>query len=233
MQIHKNTVTKVTTPDLMRIEVEKTIRAYEIGKKCGLFSVPKVLEYDEPTGKVVLEHLDVKPVLLAVTWADNRSALAKTLGASLAIIHRELILPESMLVHLPAEFASPHDEVFLHGDVSVRNVCVGNSWPPIVILDWQMTPKYGSRATYGTRYFDILWFISNLISHPYPRFIVSNPVTPVVRIFIESYFQEAQLPYYSERFYMYAKRFFGVVAPRIKQNIYQNSKGRARLLWPF
>jgi len=216
----------------MRVEVEKTRRAFEIGRDCGLFRVPEVLDYDEAKGVAVFERLDVKPVSKAIPWGEKRSVLAKNLGASLAIIHRELTLPDSMLVPLPAEFALPHDEVFLHGDLSVNNVCIGDSWPPIVILDWQMTTLYGGQATYGTRYFDILWFISNLINRPFTRFLYSNPVAPVARAFMESYFYEGMLPYDSDKVVMYGRRFFDVEMPRVRREIIQNSKGRARLLLP-
>ena len=232
MQFGKNTVTKITTPELMCVEVEKTRRAFEIGRDCGLFRVPEVLEHDEASGTAVFERLDVKPVSKAVTWGEQRSTLANCLGTSLAIIHRELTLPAHMRTPLPQEFASPHDEVFLHGDLSVDNVCVSASWPPIVILDWQMTPLYGGQATYGTRYFDLLWFICNLINRPYTRFLFSNPVAPVARAFMESYFQEARLPYDSDKVVKYATRFFDVEMPRIRREIIQKSKGRARLLLP-
>ena len=232
IEFGKNTVTKTALPDLMRVEVEKTRRAFEIGKECAQFRVPEVLDYDEARGVAVFERLDIKPVLKAVPWGKQRSALAKNLGVSLAIIHRELTLPDSMHVALPEELASPHDEVFLHGDVSVQNVCVGASWPPITILDWQTTPLYGGRATYGTRYFDILWFITNLIYNPYTRFLFSNPVAPVARAFMESYFHESRLPFNSDKIAKYAKRFFGVEIPRLRQEIIQSSKGRARLLLP-
>lgn len=231
--IGKNAVTKTAAPELMLVEVEKTRRAHEIGKDCGLFRVPEVLEYDKTTGTAVFERLDVKPVSSAIPWGNDRNALVESLGTSLAIIHRNLILPEDMLVPLPSDFSLPHDEVFLHGDVSVDNVCVGNSWPPLIIIDWQMTPKYGGRATFGTRYFDILWFINNLINRPSNRFIFSNPVSPVIRVFIASYIHEAQLPFNGEEFSKYAKHFFEVVTPKVKQEIFRKSKGRARLLWPF
>jgi len=33
----ENSVTKIAVPDLMHVEVEKTHRAFEIGRDCGLF----------------------------------------------------------------------------------------------------------------------------------------------------------------------------------------------------
>lgn len=233
IKLGKNTVTKTSTPDLMRVEVEKTRRAFEIGRNCGLFRVPEVLDYVEKTGSAVFERLDVKPVSKAVPWGEKRKNLAKILGTSLAIIHQELKLPDDMLVPLPDQFVLPHDEVCLHGDLSVNNVCVGINWPPVAILDWQMTPLFGGHATYGTRYFDIFWFINNLISRPYTRFLFSNPVAPVGTAFIKSYFKQSQISYDSERIVMYAKQFFDVLMQLIRQMIIRDSMGRARLLLPY
>ena len=232
IKFSKNTVTKTSTPELMLIEVEKTRRAYEIGRDCGLFRVPEVLEYDEAAGTAVFERLDIKPVSIAVPWGEKRCTLSKNVGVSLAIIHRELSLPDQMLVPLPSEFSLSHDEVFFHGDLSVDNVCVGNSWPPIVILDWQMTPLYGGQATFGTRYFDILWFINNLINRPSPRFLLGNPVAPVIRVFLESYFQESRLSCNSEMLLKYAIRFFDIEMQRRESQLMQNPMRKARFLWP-
>ena len=227
-----DTVTKSSRPDLMRVEIEKTRRASSIGKNCGLFRVPEILNYNETKGVAVFERLNIEPMSKAVPWGGDRITLAKNLGTALAIIHRELTLPTDMIIPLPEEFAFPHDEVFLHGDLSVDNVCVGTVWPPITVIDWQMTCHLGGAATYGTRYFDIFWFISNLINRPYTRFLFFDPVAPVARVFLESYFHRAQLPYNAEKVVTYAEQFFAIEMERARQEIVQNSKGRARLLLP-
>lgn len=232
IRVGKNTVTKTSTPDLMRVEVEKTRRAFAIAEGCGLFRVPQVLDHDEAAGVAVFERLDARPVSVALKWGEPRKSLAKTLGASLAVIHRELTLPDEMRVPLPGELAFPYQEVFLHGDLSVGNVCVGTAWPPIVILDWQMTPVHGGEATFGTRYFDILWFISNMINRPFLRFLYSNPVKPVVQAFLEAYFQEAGCPFEAEKAALYARRFFEVEMPRIRQEAVEGRMGRSRILLP-
>jgi tRNA A-37 threonylcarbamoyl transferase component Bud32 len=229
VQFGKNTVTKTAAPVLMRVEVEKTRKAAEIGRDCGLFRVPKILDYDENRGIAVFERLDIKPLSKTIGWGEQRRILAGWLGTSLAIIHREMVLPDDMCVPLPDEFVSPHDHVFLHGDLSVDNVCVGRSWPQLAIVDWQMTGLYGGKATYGTRYFDILWFASNIINRPRVRLLFNNPVSPVMRAFMGSYFQEAKIPYTAEEIAEYASKFFGIVMPLVRQRA-QRSWGRSRLL---
>lgn len=218
----------------MRVEVEKTHRAHEIGRRCGLFRVPEVLEYDAAKGIAVFERLDIRPVSTGARWGKQRESIAHCLGTSLAIVHRELILPFDMKVPLPNEFAlSGDDDVFLHGDVTVDNVCIGSSWPPIVILDWQMTPNYGSQATCGTRLFDLFWFISSLIKRPFTRFLFFDPVRPVATAFFESYFREAKCAYDPKKVIRYATQFFDLEIPRIQRYIRQNSWGRARFLFPY
>jgi hypothetical protein len=229
----KNTITKTATPERMHVEVEKTLRAIKIGKSCGLFQVPQIIEYDETNGIAVFELLDIKSVVKGVSWGDPLINLAKHLGASLAIIHQELILPDEMRIPLPSEFSLPYDEVFLHGDLSISNICISGSWPPLTIIDWQMTPLYGGAATYGTRYFDILWFINNLINNRSIRFLFGNPVQPVAIAFMKSYFQKSQFSYDRNKFTAYAKRFFEIEVHRIKQNEIKKSKGRGRLLFPY
>jgi len=54
VEIKKDTVIKTASPELMRVEVEKTRRAHKIAEDCGLFRVPEVLDYDERRGVAVL-----------------------------------------------------------------------------------------------------------------------------------------------------------------------------------
>lgn len=232
VRFERDTVIKTAPAVLMGVQVEKTRRAFDIGRNCGLFRVPKVLDYDETKGQAVFEKLTIAPVATAVPWGWQKIRVAKSLGASLAVIHRELVLPEKMRVGLPSRLASPEDEVFLHGDLSTYNVCVERALPRLVILDWQMTPAYGGRATYGTRYFDIIWFIHNLINRPQTRFLFGNPVAPVISAFLEAYFSETALFYDSEKLATYATRFFEVEMPRMEAEIIRNSRGRSRLLLP-
>lgn len=63
IQTGRDTVVKTADPERMRVEVEKTRRALEIGRQSGLFRVPEVLDYDEKEGVVVLERIrGLRPV---------------------------------------------------------------------------------------------------------------------------------------------------------------------------
>jgi hypothetical protein len=49
--------------------------------------------------------------------------------------------------------------VFIHGDFASINVCLHEPSGRLVILDWSAAPIIGRTPTFGSRYFDILWFI--------------------------------------------------------------------------
>lgn len=226
----KDTVIKTGRPDSLRIEVEKTVRAFKIGQDCGLFQVPKVLDYDESKGEVVFERFhDIQGVRDVIAFGHRCNSLVETIGASLAIIHNNLILPKDMVVPLPPKFALSGSEVFLHGDLSVDNVCVGRGLRPIVILDWRMTKLHGGRSTYGTRYYDLMWFLTNLfyLRSRGLKYLFSNPVAPVARKFFASYFETSDFPYDQEKFVSYMNRFY-----RIRLTLKKTFSWKRRLLLP-
>jgi len=209
IQTGRDTVVKTADPERMRVEVEKTRRALEIGRQSGLFRVPEVLDYDEKEGVVVLERIrGLRPVRNGLL-ARGRTALelAARSARALAAIHRDLRLPEDMRVNLPPELAAPGARVFLHGDFNGANVCRSETEPGLVILDWQMTSRHGGRATCGTRFFDVVWFLNYLLWTPGWRHLVGDPVAPVARVFLATYFHEtaagdeAELGSYAQRFF--------------------------------
>ncbi len=211
VRLGTTTVTKTATPDLMRIEVEKHCRAFEIAKNCDLFRVPEILDYDDAKGIAVFERLQkIHPVYTVLDGSVECQSLMENIGRSLAVIHRDLTLPDEMTIALPPEFASRGTEAFLHGDFNGVNVCVGSHLPRIAILDWQMTGIHGGKATYGSRYFDIMWFINYMLWAPTMPFLFRDPVTPAARAFLESYFKEADIPPFPDTFVSYARQFFAV-----------------------
>lgn len=210
----EDTVIKSGPPALMRIEVEKTRRARQIGLASGLFRVPEVLDYDETKGVAVFERIvGIRPLRHAVSWGRDYRALAGRIGTALAAVHRALNLPREMIIPLPQEFVADGHDVFLHGDPSVENIFLGPDSASLVILDWRMTGVHGGRATYGCRYFDLLWFVNNLLWSPTLRHLIGDPVRPVARAFVESYHLAAGIPYQAELLGAYAERFFEVKLP--------------------
>lgn len=219
IQFGKNTVTKTTAPELMRVEVEKNRRAFKISKECGLFCVPEVLDYDETKGVAVFERIkNIQPIQGIIFKTSQIKCLMERVGTSLAIIHQRLILPYEMSIALPSEFDLPGTEVFLHGDFTADNICFQKRTSMIFILDWQMTARHGGQATYGSRYFDLFWLMNHMIWAPKLRYLLRDPVTPITKFYIESYFTESGITYDEEMLVRYAKGFFERKLPFRKQN---------------
>jgi hypothetical protein len=232
VEIHKNTVVKRASPHLMRIEIEKTRQAHEIGKASNLFQAPQVLDFEEATGKALFERIHgLRRLSEALPWRQEYRDLIEVLARSLVLIHQELVLPDDMRLPLPPQLNASHDLVFLHGDLTVDNVCINTGTGKLVILDWQLTPLYGGQATFGTRYFDVLWFLGTLINRPRMRFLVDNPVAPIASSLISRYLAESRVQDYAG-IAAYAQQFFRVELPRAEEHVKRNSWGRARLLWP-
>ena len=208
IEIKKDIVIKTDAVPLMRVEVEKNIRAYEISKRCGLFRVPRVLEFDDKKGVAVFERLrEIQPIRDTLADGSDENSTLLTLARSLSVIHKELVLPNEMKITLPPELDSKNTEVFIHGDLNVHNVFVGPASGQISILDWQMTKMHGGNATYGSRYFDLAWFINSLFYRPFHEYGFSKAAAPLANIFLTTYFEHTNDPTCAVDFNKYLKRF--------------------------
>lgn len=209
--INKNTVVKTTTPELARIELTKMIMGRSISEKYDLFRVPKVYDYDEENGVIVLERIHGLRGIGHLSGSKNNyhNVIVKT-GLSLASIHNHMNLPDDMKVVIDEDLDFSGNKVFMHGDFSVENVCtIDNSPDGLTIIDWQMTSMHGGKATYGTRYFDIAWFINNLFSKPIYKYIFRHDVDNTAKLFIDAYFGACSDPNCNEiEFFEYLRTFY-------------------------
>ena len=162
MEIVGEIIRKTGEPDTLAIEAAKASKAFNIGKDCGLFYVPKVVNFDAKTGVLEFERLNGLVTLLDMAARKDKRLfeLLKKAGQALAVVHEKLVLPEEMKHELPAEWmASPGENVFIHGDFAGFNLCFDESSGRLVILDWSSAPFLGQNATYGSRFFDIIWLV--------------------------------------------------------------------------
>jgi len=165
MEFNGDIARKTGSPSLLAVEALKTERAAEIGKSSGLFYVPRVVNFDAEAGVLEFERLrDLVTLLDLAIKKDLRlfELLEKT-GRALAMIHQQLVLPDEMKYDLPAEWMGPGGEnVFIHGDFACINVCFHEPSQQLVILDWSTAPLLDRTPTFGSRFFDVLWFASSL-----------------------------------------------------------------------
>jgi len=162
--------------------VEKTRRAFEIGRASGLFRVPEVLDYDDAGGVATFEL--VRGIRTFFSSIPRSAPFAERVGRALAVVHRELSLPPAMVFPLPEHFNVSAIEVFFHWDFDGKNVRLQAASRSIVILDWQMTWHHGGKATCGSRFFDLIWFVDYLIWAPKYGHLFHEPVVPVAKTFL-------------------------------------------------
>jgi len=156
-------VRKVGDASLLAIEATKTKLAGEIGRDSGLFYVPRVLNFDQDKGLLDFERLSglVTLLQLAIDKDSRLLEFSEKAGRALQVIHKQLILPGRIKYELPPEWMDwPDKNVFIHGDFASINVCLHEPSGRLVILDWSAAPIIGRTPTFGSRYFDILWFVS-------------------------------------------------------------------------
>ena len=167
MKPDSEAIKKTGDANLLAVEAEKAAKAFDIGKSTGLFYVPKVNSFNADTGTLEFEKLHGLSTLLDLAISKDRRLLElfEKTGQALATIHDQLTLPEEMKHELPAEWMdSPQENVFIHGDFATVNVCYQQQSKRLVILDFSAAPMLGRTPTYGSRYFDILWFVNSIFS---------------------------------------------------------------------
>ena len=161
---------------LLAVEAIKSQRAGEIGRSSGLFYVPKVIDFDEKTGVLEFERLRGLVTLLdlAIKKDPRLFGLLEKTGRALSAIHQQLVLPDELKHELPPEWMGTMDEnVFIHGDFALCNLSFHETSGQLIILDWSAAPIIGRTPTFGSRFFDILWFASSLF-HGAPSKSVLN-----------------------------------------------------------
>ena len=194
MDLIGDVVRKRGEPNLLAIEAAKASRGLDIGKESNLFRVPKVVAFDAEAGLLDFERLDGLVTLLDLAVREDRrlAGLLEKAGKAAAIIHEKLILPEAMKHELPPQWSGPSEQnVFIHGDFACINVCYHETSDELVIVDWSAAPLVGRTPTFGSRYFDILMFVSSLFhGAPCQRVLTWNAPS-MARAFLRGYHKAA------------------------------------------
>ncbi len=206
--------------DELRVEAAKTEQAYAIAQECGLFRVPLVKDLDETRGRIVFERItDIQRITRQIAFGRDNEPLISRLGQCLAVIHQRLRLPADMMIPLVPTVTGPEPHVFLHGDFGLDNISI-SSRSQLVIFDWQTSRLHGGRATYGTCYFDLAWFLTNLF---YLRsrgrdYLLCRSVSGLPNHFVDSYLKQMPSARHGERLGKYLDQVFRAMAAVRKRN---------------
>lgn len=184
---------KVQRPDLALKEYTKSVAARQIALDIGGFSVPRVVDYAPDTGTLVFEKVPcLVPLQIALCMPDLAPIVAWQAGEILAVVHRKLRLPVELQAELPVELTFHGTEpVFIHGDYNLHNLCISQESHQLVVLDWSMTRLFGGRATFGTPFFDLSWFVYNIFSQSGLRWPKIMTPEECADAFLKGYFSKA------------------------------------------
>lgn len=189
-------VIKRQNPERAQIELEKTKQGAEIGKQCNWFRAPEILGVDIRTGEIRFEKFrNLVPLWYVLRRRGDTDNLLVHAGRSLAAIHNQMNLPESMIQPTSRRWgeATVWPTVFLHGDFNTFNVLIDAKTDQIRIIDWAVTdsctPEVG---TYGPCYFDLAWFIHTLHMQRYLGLDRIRQIDEKVGIFLDAYFKDAE-----------------------------------------
>lgn len=231
VRFFNDVVIKSGPVDAMRVEVAKTERAHAIGQECGLFRVPQVKDFIEAKGQIVFERIpDIQRITQRIAFGCDNEPLIARIGECLAVIHQRLRLPSDITIRLRPALIGPEPHVFLHGDFGLDNICISNS-NKLVIVDWQTSKLHGGRATYGTCYFDLTWFLTNLfyLRSRGRQYWFCRSVSGLPELLVESYLTHMPSARDGERLGTYLDQVFrAMVAVRKKHYTWRR---RSRLMF--
>jgi hypothetical protein len=164
-QIAENIFTKFGPADVLRREMERTQRAHEIGARSGLFHTPRATRLDDQHGTLEMEYVPGLKQLsgLAIERDERFASIVETAGRALALVHKDLLLPQREPILGASMRVGPGDGVFVHGDFNTNNVAYSDEMGRLVILDWSTAPILNGEGNFGSRYFDLVWFSFDLI----------------------------------------------------------------------
>jgi len=164
LTIRGGIVTKKVPAEWAAVEAGMTQAAHDLGRSCGFFAAPRVIGCDSQEGLIQFEQL-THLVQVKEYLQDPRSDLdqMRSIGQAIAMVHEHLRLAPELNLAAPCRAG---DEVPLHGDFNLLNVCVKTDTGQVVLLDWSSADALAQKVTVGSRYSDLAQFLRSLVVHP-------------------------------------------------------------------
>jgi hypothetical protein len=181
---------KIQNPFDAEIEYAKTAYLYRSVAPYESFRVANPAEFNKTEGRIGFDYINgLVPIKFALCLPDERDRICAVAAEALATIHclSDNYVDERVLLPEVIGFTNG-ESCFIHGDFNQQNVCWSPSEETLVILDWSLAPIFRSRATHGTPYFDLGWFIYNIFSQSLFRFPSISEPGICSRVFLLAYF---------------------------------------------
>lgn len=206
----------------INLEIEKTIKAYELSSTTNSFRVPKIVDYNLLEGWIGFEYF---PQLSPLhTFFKNESQMAdliKRAGFCLGLIHNNLVLDEKDRVGLPGDAllgGLNNESAFLHGDFNLINVQYDSSVDQLVILDWSLSPYLEKDANWGPIYWDVGCMVRAILTMPLYYSNQGKMRSRMADIFLDSYIMHSNYKIKPKDFSRYCDQLFKLFSSKIMVN---------------
>lgn len=181
---------KIQNPADAEIEYLKTKYIFRNRRMDASFGVANPVEFDQNAGRIGFDFIEgLVPLKFGLCLPDERTKICTLAAEALASIHCVSEEYNGARVFLPSSIEIPGGvSCFIHGDYNLQNVCWSLSDQGIVVLDWSLAPIFKSRASHGTPYFDLGWFVYDIFSQSIFRFPSINDPSNCACAFLSAYF---------------------------------------------
>ncbi len=150
--------------EAIEFQVAKETQLAHIFSGSDTVRVPELLRFNREEAQLTFEFIEGL-VSFRSLLKDRSLAieLANRVGRGIATAHQRLDFPETAKKRLPDPYGRFESEnAFLHLDLSTVNVQYKPSTDCVYLIDWEASPLLKSDANFGSVYFDLCFFISNL-----------------------------------------------------------------------
>jgi hypothetical protein len=164
VSVRVDTVVKIQEPGASRKERLRTLAGREVGRRTGLFVVPEILSFDDASGQITFERLNLTWMRQALSDPSRSMELVGRAAAALAAIHGQMeSTDEATVVSVGGTGSGPkRSPVPLHGDFGMRNVFYLPASDDIAIIDWSNAGWIGFDADLGPPEIDVAVFLMSL-----------------------------------------------------------------------
>jgi hypothetical protein len=215
---------KAVSEDRIILGVKTASEGNKLGRESGLFYAPEVKDYNIAEGWIRFEYLhDLVPLRSIKKKPELMTLLIEKAAKALVYIHDNFKLDKRDIVLLPLEIEMPGKEIpraFLHGDFNTDNVQFDPASQGLVILDWSLSPLFDKPATWGTVYWDVLWFARGILGLRYYMDYHLAFRHNLVRIFMEQYQEHSGYKLVEQDLKIYSKQLLTVMKTVAKKNIH-------------
>jgi Phosphotransferase enzyme family len=153
---------KTQPPAESQRERLRTEAGGEVGRKTGLFTVPRILAFDDALGQITFERLRLENVRHLLSNGQQGPELLEHTGRALAAIHGGMKITDAATTQGDLGTDPNRQPVPLHGDFGIRNVF----WLPesgsLAIIDWSNADWTGFTGDLGPPEIDLAVFLISL-----------------------------------------------------------------------